>query len=101
METDSFKILLSRVKQITLDAYAHQAYPFDALIEELDLQRDLSRSALFDVIACTAASVQAHYMVRERECLDYGAYDTKACSRVANLICSLVLWKMGTIRAVY
>jgi tyrocidine synthetase III len=48
--TDSFQKLLARVKQITLDAYAHQAYPFDALIEELDLQRDLSRSALFDVL---------------------------------------------------
>ncbi|WP_298734484.1 amino acid adenylation domain-containing protein [uncultured Chitinophaga sp.] len=48
--TDSFQQLLSRIKQVTLDAYEHQSYPFDALVEELDLQRDLSRSVLFDVM---------------------------------------------------
>ncbi|HEY0610456.1 MAG TPA: condensation domain-containing protein, partial [Chitinophaga sp.] len=48
--TDTYQQLLSRVKQGTLDAYEHQSYPFDALVEELNLQRDLSRSALFDVM---------------------------------------------------
>lgn len=47
---DSFRQLLVRIKQTTIDAYAHQGYPFDALVEELDLKRDLSRNALFDVM---------------------------------------------------
>jgi amino acid adenylation domain-containing protein len=47
---DTYQQLLSHVKQTTLDAYAHQAWPFDALMEELNLQRDLSRNALFDVM---------------------------------------------------
>ncbi|MET4143128.1 amino acid adenylation domain-containing protein, partial [Pedobacter sp. UYP1] len=48
--TNNYKELLSLVKQVTMDAYAHQLYPFDELIEELDLQRDISRSPLFDIL---------------------------------------------------
>ncbi|MEL6359222.1 MAG: condensation domain-containing protein, partial [Bacteroidota bacterium] len=45
-----FISLLRQVKEETLEGYAHQSYPFDRLVEELDLRRDLSRSALFDVM---------------------------------------------------
>jgi amino acid adenylation domain-containing protein len=47
---DSFNDLYANVKQTALDAYTHQKYPFDRLIEELDLKRDFSRSAIFDVL---------------------------------------------------
>ncbi|MBL6449153.1 amino acid adenylation domain-containing protein [Fulvivirga sp. 29W222] len=46
---ESFEAFLERVKQDTLEAYSHQDYPFDKLVEDLDLSRDLSRSPLFDV----------------------------------------------------
>ncbi|WP_316634067.1 non-ribosomal peptide synthetase [uncultured Flavobacterium sp.] len=46
---NSFKTLLNEVRKTTLEAYAHQVFPFDQLIEELNLKRDLSRSVLFDV----------------------------------------------------
>jgi amino acid adenylation domain-containing protein len=46
---DSFRELLRTVKDITLASYEHQAYPFDKLIQELPLQRDMSRNPLFDV----------------------------------------------------
>ncbi|HEY0067886.1 MAG TPA: condensation domain-containing protein, partial [Flavisolibacter sp.] len=42
--------LLHHVKQVALDSYQHQAYPFDELVDNLDLRRDMSRSALFDVM---------------------------------------------------
>ncbi len=45
-----FNHLLSVVKQNTLNAYRHQAWPFDELVNSLQLKRDLSRSALFDVM---------------------------------------------------
>lgn len=48
--TDSYKELLAHVKRVTLEAYEHQAYPFDELLEALQLQRDMSHSALFDVM---------------------------------------------------
>ncbi|WP_254640141.1 non-ribosomal peptide synthetase [Chitinophaga sp. GbtcB8] len=48
--TDSYQQLLEQVQQVTLGAYEHQMYPFDGLVDELHLQRDMSRSALFDVM---------------------------------------------------
>jgi NRPS condensation-like uncharacterized protein len=47
--TESFSALLDITRKLMLEAYAHQAYPFDELIDELNIQRDMSRSALFDV----------------------------------------------------
>ncbi|WP_160715571.1 non-ribosomal peptide synthetase [Chitinophaga solisilvae] len=47
---DSFASLLAAVRRLTTDAYAHQQYPFDELIEQLKLQRDMSRNPLFDVM---------------------------------------------------
>ncbi|HPI00339.1 MAG TPA: condensation domain-containing protein, partial [Chitinophagaceae bacterium] len=47
---DSYKELLEKVKQVILGAYEHQVYPFDELVDELQLNRDMSRSALFDVM---------------------------------------------------
>ncbi|WP_343859358.1 AMP-binding protein, partial [Fulvivirga kasyanovii] len=46
----SFKSLLDQVKETTLEGYNHQVYPFDRLVDELDLSRDMSRSPLFDVM---------------------------------------------------
>ena len=47
---DSFTEVLRKVKETATEAYDHQIYPFDLLVEELDLQRDLRRSPLFDVM---------------------------------------------------
>jgi amino acid adenylation domain-containing protein/non-ribosomal peptide synthase protein (TIGR01720 family) len=46
---DSFGELLARVKKMTLGAYAHQVYPFDQLVGDLQVVRDRSRHPLFDV----------------------------------------------------
>ncbi|MEO1049765.1 MAG: SDR family NAD(P)-dependent oxidoreductase [Bacteroidota bacterium] len=49
-EEDTFTRLIAKVKEVTLGAYEHQIYPFDKLVEELKIPRDLSRSPLFDVM---------------------------------------------------
>ena len=46
----SFEALLSQVRQTATEAYDHQIYPFDKLVNELNLRRDLSGSPLFDVL---------------------------------------------------
>lgn len=38
------------VSDSLLEAYQHQAYPFDQLIDDLQLERDMSRSPLFNVM---------------------------------------------------
>ncbi|OQP54217.1 hypothetical protein A4H97_22225 [Niastella yeongjuensis] len=48
-ERDSFTDLLAQVKKMTLEAYNHQVYPFDELVDELQLPTDRSRNPLFDV----------------------------------------------------
>jgi amino acid adenylation domain-containing protein len=45
----SFRELLRSIRGVTLEAYDHQSYQFDDLLNVLPLQHDLSRSALFDV----------------------------------------------------
>lgn len=46
----SFESLLNEAKEIILSAFEYQAFPFELLLEELQLKRDLSRSPLFDVM---------------------------------------------------
>jgi amino acid adenylation domain-containing protein len=47
---DTFEELLLKITKNTFDAFEHQLYPFDKLIEDLNLNRDISRSPLFDVV---------------------------------------------------
>jgi amino acid adenylation domain-containing protein len=47
---DSYDSLYRSVKETTLMGLSHQMYPFDRLVEDLGLHRDISRSAVFDVM---------------------------------------------------
>ena len=49
-ETDSFISFFNKVKQTVLTSFSHYSYPFDAIIEELDLNIDPSRNPIFDII---------------------------------------------------
>jgi tyrocidine synthetase-3 len=46
----TFIEMLDKVKSTLFDGYKHQLYPFDKLVDDLKLHRDLSHEPLFDVM---------------------------------------------------
>nr|WP_231574946.1 non-ribosomal peptide synthase/polyketide synthase [Paenibacillus sp. FSL R7-0273] len=49
------------VKERTLAAFEHQDYPFEELVEKLDVRRDLSRNPLFDTMLVLHNMEQARF----------------------------------------
>lgn len=46
---DSFFTFFEKVKNNVLEVLSHQIYPFDLLVEDLKIRRDISRHPIFDV----------------------------------------------------
>lgn len=46
---ESFMSTLQHVRQTVLEAYEYQAYPFEQIVSDLGIKRDLSRSPFYDV----------------------------------------------------
>ncbi|TWK28223.1 hypothetical protein CHCC20372_0858 [Bacillus paralicheniformis] len=49
-ENKCFSDFLKEVRETALEAFEHQDYPFEELVDRLDVVRDMSRNPLFDVM---------------------------------------------------
>jgi amino acid adenylation domain-containing protein/non-ribosomal peptide synthase protein (TIGR01720 family) len=61
----SFDSFLSQVKERVLEAFERQDYPFDQLVEQLNLHRDLSRNPLFDTMFILQNMDQTHALLKD------------------------------------
>ncbi|QHI35448.1 Tyrocidine synthase 3 [Kordia antarctica] len=76
-----FSALLSKEKEVLLGAYENQIFPFMELVEKLSINRDRSRSALFDVFVILQNQNQVH--VQDSYINDIGI-ETKVYEHKAN-----------------
>ena len=78
-EESSFLDLIAVQKEKLLGAYDHQSYPFDTLVGKLNLKRDTSRSALFDVLVVLQNQSQLNNLNNEElSNLEISDYDFKS-----------------------
>nr|NIM17869.1 amino acid adenylation domain-containing protein [Candidatus Aminicenantes bacterium]NIM84481.1 amino acid adenylation domain-containing protein [Candidatus Aminicenantes bacterium]NIN24002.1 amino acid adenylation domain-containing protein [Candidatus Aminicenantes bacterium]NIN47716.1 amino acid adenylation domain-containing protein [Candidatus Aminicenantes bacterium]NIN90646.1 amino acid adenylation domain-containing protein [Candidatus Aminicenantes bacterium] len=47
---DTFIQLLQKTREVSLSVYNHQVYPFDKLVEDIGLERDISKHPIFNVL---------------------------------------------------
>ncbi|RLJ80977.1 non-ribosomal peptide synthetase, partial [Pedobacter alluvionis] len=71
----NFVDLLAEIRKLTLDAYEHQVFPFDELVEELHIHRDASRNPLFDVWLVLQDSMQLNMAIAEPDDLKISHYE--------------------------
>ncbi len=73
----SYREFLEDLKTRTLAAYENQDYPFEILIEKLNLQRDLSRNPLFDTMFRLQNFRSDNIASEELQCIPY-KFETRA-----------------------
>ena len=88
----SFRTLLSRVRDVTLDAYAHQDLPFEKLVEELQPERDLRFNPLFQVMFILQ---NAPIPVREVAGLTLRTLDVDSGTAMFDLVLSIAESEQG------
>ncbi len=70
----SFHQYLSEIRQLSLDAFKNQDYPFEELLKQADITRDMGRNPLFDVMF---SYVENEFMTRNCDGLKVSSYPVK------------------------
>jgi amino acid adenylation domain-containing protein len=73
----TFRQLLQRERETTIAAYAHQDLPFEKLVDELQPDRDLSRTPFFSVVFTMQNAIENNLIMQDVELdLVHGERDT-------------------------
>ncbi len=90
----TYEKFIREIKETCLKAYENQEYPFEELVEEIEVERDMSRNPLFDVMltyqntesiarlidAFVDSLDLAKYNVKEAASKGRPSYDQKECT---------------------
>ncbi len=78
---NSFIDFLKTVALTCTEAFNNQDYPYDRIIEDLDIKRDLSRSPLFDILVILQNNESAEYKFEGLNVLPYETENGKEPSK--------------------
>lgn len=86
-ENLSFSHLLNVVREKTLSGFNHQLYPFDLLVQNLSLAKDMSRSPLFDVmLVLQHTNMRSEMSLTDNIGLSFEEYPTRHYSSKFDLL---------------
>jgi non-ribosomal peptide synthase protein (TIGR01720 family) len=89
----SFRELLEEVRERTLEAYEHQDVPFEKLVDELEVERDMSRSPLFQVAMVLQNAGQEELRLPGLEVEEFSLAED---NRTAKFDLTWGLWESGS-----
>ncbi|ROR25863.1 surfactin family lipopeptide synthetase A [Mobilisporobacter senegalensis] len=75
----TFLEFLGEIKELALNGYENQEYPFEELVEEVEVRRDMSRNPLFDVMFAIQNNEEINLTMGEAQLsmLEMNSSDTK------------------------
>ncbi|MDY7994278.1 amino acid adenylation domain-containing protein, partial [Paenibacillus polymyxa] len=74
----TFRSYVEEVKVCALQAYEHQDYPFEELVEKLNVKRDMSRHPLFDTMFTLQTTEEGELQLADLSFRPYGLEQTPA-----------------------
>ncbi|MEC0182798.1 non-ribosomal peptide synthase/polyketide synthase [Paenibacillus peoriae] len=74
----TFRSYVEEVKVRALQAYEHQDYPFEELVEKLNVKRDMSRNPLFDTMFTLQTTEEGELQLADLSFRPYGLEQTPA-----------------------
>ncbi|WP_277884426.1 amino acid adenylation domain-containing protein [Paenibacillus polymyxa] len=74
----TFRSYVEEVKVCALQAYEHQDYPFEELVEKLNVKRDMSRHPLFDTMFTLQTTEEGELQLADLSFCPYGLEQTPA-----------------------
>ena len=66
-KSKSYSAFLNEIKEMCLKAYENQEYPFEELVETVNVQREMSRNPLFDVMLVLQNNEEAKIELKDVE----------------------------------